>query len=169
MRKIKNPNIIIGTIFGILILISSITPIFFPTTFSGWTDYSDPKVLTALENFDENEEFSHFWASSYRANNSDSLHLIVSYSNPEFIQRVWITDGENFSSSSAGKCIYDYRDGWTEHRMEWHDGPKWSIGIHIDVVIKLQLKYGSVYLVSKHVGIDGPWIPFDGNIVINAL
>lgn len=157
MRKVLKAGI--GATFGFLLLASVVVPIFIPYI-TGWTHYYvEPGIYEALENFDKdnlaNQFEIHIWRDFMPSwdYEHDRLRMRVYYSCPNVIKRVWITDGENFSSSPASKLFSnEYGNG-----MYWSGGPKWDTGIYIDVVIKIQIRYHTFYLVAKHQYIYETW------------
>ena len=163
----RSQIVLIAKILNIVLIVSIIVPTIIIHTINppGWTDYMEEGVVEALDNFESTGQTNHFEVFMGRdfmptigdkfANN---LHISVLYCCPEAIQRIWITDGENFSSSPAGVVVYaNTYEYYPESGMYWYDGPKWDTKIYVDVVLKISIRYHTLYLVAKHVYIDEVW------------
>jgi hypothetical protein len=161
----KTAQIVIGGIFGFFMIFSIISPIaIYLINPIGWTDYTEPGVFRALENFEIYDKSNQFKAILNRdfmptyPPNSNNLAIIVYYSCPEVIERIWILDGENISSSRAGTIHYaSSSEHISENYMYWDNGPKWDTKIYVDVVLKISLPYHTFYLVAKHIYISETW------------
>jgi hypothetical protein len=149
VRKVL--GLVIGGIFGTLILASIVAPIILvSTTPPEWTAYTEPGVYEALKNSKikrlPNQFETYMWRDFMPIcpPGGRPLTLIVTLDShpPDCIQQVWIIDGENIFSFLATNYT-------TEDSMLFGDGPKWEPLIYIDVVIKTLYQSETHYLVAR--------------------
>lgn len=154
----KRVSVLVGFIvsFG---LISLVLVYFWPSAEPKWKYYIEPGIYTASEEVSiDNTTFSletYMWRDFMPISPPDGKPLIVitkihTIGVIEFpvaisIERIWIIDGTNISSTTATDEFKVYGN---KYEMVFRDGPKWGPGNLIDVCVKMKSISGNSYYLK---------------------